>query len=100
MASKKPNKEAVEKRMAEMKQAMVNVLKEMPIIEVAVKRIGISRDTFYRWKLEDKEFEKHSQEAMAQGIRLYQRHVRVSNNCLNKRKKNAKYSLLAKTQSS
>ena len=68
MASKKPNKEAVEKRMAEMKQAMVNVLKEMPIIEVAVKRIGISRDTFYRWKIEDKEFEKQSQEAMTQGI--------------------------------
>ena len=68
MANKKPNKEAVEKRMAEMKQAMLNVLKEMPIIEVAVKRIGISRDTFYRWKLEDKEFEKQSQEAMAQGI--------------------------------
>jgi len=68
MASKKPNKEAVEKRIAEMKQAMLNVLKEMPIIEVAVKRIGISRDTFYRWKLEDKEFEKQSQKAMAQGI--------------------------------
>ena len=68
MASKKPNKEAVEKRMAEMKQAMLNVLKEMPIIEVAVKRIGISRDTFYRWKLEDKDFANQSQEAMAQGI--------------------------------
>jgi len=66
--NKKPSKESVEKRMAEMKQAMINVLKEMPIIEVAVKRIGISRDTFYRWKLEDKEFEKQSQEAMAQGI--------------------------------
>ena len=68
MASKKPNKEAVEKRMADMKQAMLNVLKEMPIIEVAVKRIGISRDTFYRWKLEDPEFLKQSQEAMTQGI--------------------------------
>jgi hypothetical protein len=67
-SNKKPNKEAVEKRMTEMKQAMLNVLKEMPIIEVAVKRIGISRDTFYRWKLEDKEFEKQSQEAMTQGI--------------------------------
>jgi len=54
--------------MAEMKTAMLNVLKEMPIIEVAVKRIGISRDTFYRWKLEDKDFEKQSQDAMAQGI--------------------------------
>lgn len=58
----------VEKRIADMKQAMLNVLKEMPIIEVAVKRIGISRDTFYRWKQEDKEFEKQSQEAMARGI--------------------------------
>lgn len=67
MASKKQN-QTVEKRKAKTKQDLINVLKEMPIIEVAVKRIGISRDTFYRWKLEDKVFAKQSQEAFVQGI--------------------------------
>jgi hypothetical protein len=68
MTSKNQSKETIEKRKAKMKAALINVLKEMPIIEVAVKRVGISRDSYYRWRKEDKDFLKNSDEAIIQGV--------------------------------
>ena len=59
---------AIETRQTKMKQALINVLKEMPIIEAAVKKIGVCRDTYYRWRREDKNFFKQSEEAFSQGI--------------------------------
>ncbi len=58
----------VEKRQVKFKKALIEALKEMPIIEVAVKRSGISRDTYYRWRRSDKDFLKQSEEAISQGI--------------------------------
>jgi len=58
----------IEKRQLKFKEALINTLKEMPIIEVAVKRVGISRDSYYRWKRDDKEFLKQSEDAISQGI--------------------------------
>ncbi len=68
MNTKPQYNQTIEKRQTKLKEALINTLKEMPIIEVAVKRIGIGRDTYYRWKAQDKEFLKKSQEAMMQGI--------------------------------
>jgi len=68
MENKKRVNQTVEKRVIKTKQDLINVLKEMPIIEVAVKRVGVSRDTFYRYKAEDKVFAKQSEEALSQGI--------------------------------
>ena len=66
---KKPrDNEMVETRKSRMKEALLNVFKEMPIVEVAVKRIGITKDTYYRWLKEDEEFGKKAKEAMARGI--------------------------------
>lgn len=67
-SNKEQYQQTIEKRQTKLKEALINTLKEMPIIEVAVKRIGIGRDTYYRWKAQDQEFFKRSQEAMMQGI--------------------------------
>ena len=48
------NKTKIEERQEKEKLALLAVLKEMPIVEVACKRVGISRGTFYRWQQEDK----------------------------------------------
>ncbi len=58
----------IQNRQSKNKEALIATLKEMPIIEVAVKRAGISRDTYYRWKHDDKEFSKQSESAMAEGF--------------------------------
>jgi|GEM_PF-279461 hypothetical protein len=68
MENKPQYNQTIEKRQTKLKEALINTLKEMPIIEVAVKRIGIGRDTYYRWKNQDKDFLKRSQEAMMRGI--------------------------------
>jgi len=68
MVNKKLPNQAVEKRIAKTKQDLINALKEMPIIEVVVKRVGVSRDTFYRYKSDDKIFAEQSEKALAQGI--------------------------------
>lgn len=68
MNTKPQYNQTIEKRQTKLKEALISTLKEMPIIEVAVKRIGIGRDTYYRWKAQDKDFLKRSQEAMMQGI--------------------------------
>ena len=58
----------VEKRQTKFKEALINVLKEMPIIEVAVKKAGVARDTYYRWRREDKIFMRQAEDALNQGI--------------------------------
>jgi predicted site-specific integrase-resolvase len=62
------NKTKIEERQEKEKSALLAILKEMPIIEVACKRVGISRGTFYRWQQEDKIFKRQSMDAMDQGI--------------------------------
>lgn len=52
----------------ENKNTVLEILKEMPIIEVACKKAGIGRATYYRWRKEDKEFRRKSEDAMGQGI--------------------------------
>lgn len=60
--------ETIEKRQIKFKEALIEALKEMPIIQVAVKKAGVSRDTYYRWKREDKNFLRQSEDALSQGI--------------------------------
>ena len=58
---------AVVERQGNDKQALVDALKEMPIIQIACKRVGVSRATYYRWRKEDKEFLRLAEDAMEQG---------------------------------
>ncbi len=60
--------QTVQQRQGKNKKSLLNTLKEMPIIEVAVKRVGISRDTYYRWRQDDQEFFQQSEDAILQGI--------------------------------
>jgi hypothetical protein len=50
------------------KQAVIDALKEMPVITVACKRAGVSSATYYRWRQEDKDFMRQSRDAMDRGI--------------------------------
>jgi hypothetical protein len=60
--------QTIKDRQDKEKQNLVNILKEMPIITVAVKKVGISRDTYYRWKTEDNVFWRQCSEAIKGGI--------------------------------
>lgn len=43
-------------------------LKKVPIVQVACEKVGVSRNSVYRWKREDKEFAKQFDEALADGV--------------------------------
>lgn len=45
-------------------------LKKVPIVQVACEKTGISRNSIYRWKQEDKEFSRAMDEALAEGESL------------------------------
>ena len=58
----------IEKRQNKEKQDLLEMLKEMPIIQVACKKAGVGRATYYRWRKEDRMFSRQSEDALAQGI--------------------------------
>ena len=60
--------DTVSKQQREQKEKLIEQLERIPIIESAIKKVGISRSTFYRWQDEDKEFSQLSQEARVRGI--------------------------------
>ena len=43
-------------------------LRKVPIVQVACEKTGLSRNSIYRWKKEDKEFSKEMDQAMADGV--------------------------------
>ena len=45
---------------------MIVALKEMPIVQVACKKVGVGRTTYYRWR-ENKKFAKEADAAIAEG---------------------------------
>ena len=52
------------------KELLIQQLKYMPIIQVACKKAGIGRATFYRWKTSNKKFAKEADAAIAEGEAL------------------------------
>lgn len=52
------------------KDTFLSELHKIPIIQVACEKSGISRQSVYRWKQEDKEFEKEMEKALAEGEAL------------------------------
>ena len=70
MASKKKPQNpraTIQKRIAEQKALMLETLEKVPIIQVACKRLGISRATFYRWKEQDKDFAQAIEKSIKEG---------------------------------
>jgi len=43
-------------------------LRKVPIVQVACEKTGLSRNSIYRWKKEDKEFSEKMDQAMADGV--------------------------------
>jgi hypothetical protein len=50
------------------KERLIEALKEMPIVQIACKKAGVGRATYYRWRKEDMSFLKLSDEALTHGI--------------------------------
>jgi len=46
---------------------LIEELEKTPIIELACQRIGISRQTFYRWQDQDFEFKELTEESLEKG---------------------------------
>lgn len=56
--------------MKQKKQELINQLKVTPVIEVACKKVGIGRATFYRWKKSDPKFADDAELALQDGSQL------------------------------
>jgi hypothetical protein len=52
------------------KQKVITHLRQMPIVQVACQRAGISRATYYRWFKEDEQFAADCVEALSNGVSL------------------------------
>lgn len=70
MDDKNTYNETIEKRQKELKQAVIDQLKETPIITIACRKSGVSRATYYRWTKEDPEFSITVNLALKEGIEL------------------------------
>ncbi len=55
------------KKNEKLKNLLLEQLSKTPIIEAACQKTGISRQTFYRWKIDDLEFAKEIEKATADG---------------------------------
>jgi hypothetical protein len=49
------------------KSLLIEQLKKTPIVQIACEKAQIARASFYRWKIEDKEFAKKTEEALLEG---------------------------------
>ena len=63
-------KTTIELRREKNKEAIVEKLKQSPIIQIACKKVGIGRATYYRWRKQDKRFKKLTDKAIYEGILL------------------------------
>lgn len=52
------------------KERLIEQLKKTPIVQIACEKAGISRATYYRWRKDDQEFTKVTDEALNEGSLL------------------------------
>lgn len=50
-----------------LKEALVEQLTRMPIVEAACKHAGVGRSTYYKWRKDDKEFSAAADKALESG---------------------------------
>jgi ACT domain-containing protein len=58
----------ISERQAKDKLEIIEQLKKMPIVQAACQRTGIGRTTYYKWRQNDKDFEKAADEAIREGV--------------------------------
>ncbi|MFZ2193552.1 MAG: phBC6A51 family helix-turn-helix protein [Candidatus Moraniibacteriota bacterium] len=64
------NNNTTKKRTAEDKKAVLEQLAKLPIVQVAVQKAGVSRATYYRWRIADKQFAEDADEAIEEGVQM------------------------------
>lgn len=52
------------------KDAFLEQLRKIPIIQVACEKVGVSRNSVYRWRSEDEKFQKEMEAALVEGEAL------------------------------
>ena len=52
------------------KRKFIKELQKTPIVQIVCEKVGISRQTYYRWQREDYEFKKGSNAALEHGVDL------------------------------
>lgn len=58
----------IQERQDKNKADLIEQLKKTPIIEIAVKKTGIGRATFYRWRKNDQDFAEKVEQALDEGL--------------------------------
>lgn len=58
---------SIQKRIHAQKEKFLKRLKETPIVELVCKKLGVGRTTYYRWRIQDREFAKAADEAISTG---------------------------------
>ena len=64
---KEKYQKTIEERQNKEKEKMLKHLRKTPIIQVACNQVAVSRATYYRWRREDKKFQKAADKAMKEG---------------------------------
>ena len=54
-------------RQSEQKKTLIQTFKQMPIIEIACRKCGVNRSTYYRWLEDDQDFKEESVHAISEG---------------------------------
>lgn len=52
------------------KEELIEQLRKTPVIEVACKKVGVGRATFYRWRKKDSKFAEEIDSALHEGAQL------------------------------
>lgn len=60
-------KSRIKTRQKSAKNRVLEELRKTPIVEVACKKTGVARATYYRWLENDSKFEKDAQKALKEG---------------------------------
>jgi hypothetical protein len=63
MTDNEPQK-TIEQRIEKDKEALIEQLKKVPIVQFACEKVGVGRTTYYRWRKEDPRFVDKAEEAM------------------------------------
>jgi hypothetical protein len=58
----------VKSKIAKQKELLLEQLRTIPIVEIACKRTGISRATFYRWCDDDEDFKTDVENSKVDGV--------------------------------
>lgn len=52
------------------KELLLEQFKKIPIVQIACEKVGVGRATYYRWRKEDPDFKKASDESLEEGACL------------------------------